>query len=172
MIHVSELGAEYFQHNEVLHELRGERTGRRFRLYDSLVVQVARVDLDARRIEFQLVPSMIRATRASRPAEREQDFYALPQEEESESDMPPWLAEALATGPASRKKSSKKHRDKKALAPAEKTHKEKRSKKSGKQKVKGVAAEKPKSGRSAKTARQPAGRAGSARKSRRGKGTR
>ncbi len=172
MIHVSELGAEYFQHNEVLHELRGERTGRRFRLYDSLVVQVARVDLDARRIEFQLVPSMIRATRASRPAEREQDFYALPQEEESESEMPPWLAEALATGPASRKKSSKKHRDKKALAPAEKTHKEKRSKKSAKQKVKGAAAEKPKAGRGAKTARQPAGRAGSARKSRRGKGTR
>jgi hypothetical protein len=86
--------------------------------------------------------------------------------------MPPWLAEALATGPASRKKSSKKHRDKKALAPAEKIHKEKHPPKSAKQKNKGGAAEKPKSGRSAKTARQPAGRAGSARKSRRGKGTR
>jgi hypothetical protein len=115
---------------------------------------------------------MIRATRASRPAEREPDFYALPQEEESESEMPPWLAEALAAHPSSRKKPSKKNRDKKALAPAEKIHKEKRSKKSAKQKVKGSPAEKPKSGRSAKTARQPAGRTGSARKSRRGKGTR
>jgi ribonuclease R len=172
MIHVSELGAEYFQHNEVLHELRGERTGRRFRLYDSLVVQVARVDLDARRIEFQLVPSMIRATRASRPAEREQDFYALPQEEESGSELPPWLAEVLATGPSSHKKSSKKHRDKKALAQTEKTHKDKRSKKSAKQKEKPAVSEKTKVGRSAKTARQPAGRAGSARKSRRGKSTR
>jgi hypothetical protein len=116
---------------------------------------------------------MIRATRASRPSEREQDFYALPQEEASESEMPPWLAEALATGPSGRKKSSKKHRDKKARAPAEKTHKETQSKKSAKQKDKGAAAsEKTKSGRSSKTARQPAGRAGSARKSRRGKASR
>jgi len=97
LVHVSELGAEYFQHNEVLHELRGERTGRRFRLYDSLVVQVARVDLDARRIEFQLVPSMIRATRASKAAERETE-YAPPEEAEG-SEMPKWLAEALAMQP-------------------------------------------------------------------------
>lgn len=57
LIHVSELGTEYFQHNEVTHELRGERTGRRFRLYDSIRVLVSRVDLDARRIEFRLVLS-------------------------------------------------------------------------------------------------------------------
>lgn len=63
LIHVSELGAEYFQHNEVVHELRGERTGRRFRLYDVVQVQVSRVDLDARRIEFRLVPSLTRAVK-------------------------------------------------------------------------------------------------------------
>lgn len=83
LIHVSELGAEYFQHNEVLHELRGERTGRRFRLYDSLVVQVARVDLDARRIEFQMVPSMIRATRVSRDSDRDTDITSLRRDDET-----------------------------------------------------------------------------------------
>jgi ribonuclease R len=66
LIHVSELGGEYFQHNDVIHELRGERTGRRFRLYDPLIVQISRVDLDARRIEFRLVPSMVRAVKRSR----------------------------------------------------------------------------------------------------------
>ena len=66
LIHVSELGGEYFQHNDVIHELRGERTGRRFRLYDPLVVQISRVDLDARRIEFRLVPSMVRAVKRSK----------------------------------------------------------------------------------------------------------
>ena len=55
LVHVSELGSEYFTYNEPLHELRGERTGMRFRLSDRMTVQVARVDLEARRIEFRLV---------------------------------------------------------------------------------------------------------------------
>ncbi len=55
LVHVSELGGEYFQFNEAAHELRGERTGRRFRLTDELAVQVSRVDLEARRIEFRMV---------------------------------------------------------------------------------------------------------------------
>ncbi|MFT0851202.1 ribonuclease R [Achromobacter sp. F4_2707] len=55
MVHVSELGSDYFQYNESAHELRGERTGMRYRLTDSVQVQVARVDLEARRIEFRLV---------------------------------------------------------------------------------------------------------------------
>jgi ribonuclease R len=55
LVHVSELGGEYFQFNESLHELRGERTGMRYRLTDKVQVQVARVDLEARRIEFRLV---------------------------------------------------------------------------------------------------------------------
>jgi ribonuclease R len=55
LVHVSELGTEYFQLNEAAHELRGERTGRRFRLTEELHVQVSRVDLEARRIEFRLV---------------------------------------------------------------------------------------------------------------------
>src|SRR5690606_9984807 len=50
-----ELGSEYFQFNDALHELRGERTGMRYRLTDTVQVQVARVDLEARRIEFRLV---------------------------------------------------------------------------------------------------------------------
>jgi ribonuclease R len=55
LVHVSELGSEYFHFNEALHELRGERTGQRYRLADRLTVQVSRVDLEARRIEFRLV---------------------------------------------------------------------------------------------------------------------
>lgn len=54
LVHVSELGVEYFQFNEQLHELRGERSGIRFRLTDRIHVQVARVDLEARRIEFRM----------------------------------------------------------------------------------------------------------------------
>jgi ribonuclease R len=62
LVHVSELGSEYFLYNEALHELRGERTGLRFRLGDRVTVQVARVDLEARRIEFRLVRGDTRKT--------------------------------------------------------------------------------------------------------------
>ncbi len=55
LVHVSELGGEYFQFNDAMHELRGERTGLRYRLTDKVQVQVSRVDLEARRIEFRLV---------------------------------------------------------------------------------------------------------------------
>jgi ribonuclease R len=73
MVHVSELGAEYFQYNEAGHELRGERTGRRFRLTDPIDVQVSRVDLEARRIEFRLV--------------QRTDFRSLSRERERESKV-------------------------------------------------------------------------------------
>jgi ribonuclease R len=57
LVHVSELGSEYFHFNEPLHELRGERTGIRYRLSDRVTVQVSRVDLEARRIDFRLLPT-------------------------------------------------------------------------------------------------------------------
>ena len=75
LVHVSELGTEYFLYNEALHELRGERTGLRYRLGDRLTVQVARVDLEARRIDFRLVKADTRksllAAGAPEPKERD-----------------------------------------------------------------------------------------------------
>ncbi len=67
LVHVSELGSEYFTYNEPLHELRGERTGMRYRLADRVTVQVSRVDLEARRIEFRLVKGMDRKSLLAPP---------------------------------------------------------------------------------------------------------
>lgn len=55
MVHVTELGADYFQYDEARHELRAERTGLRYQLTDRVTVQVSRVDLDARKIDLRLV---------------------------------------------------------------------------------------------------------------------
>ncbi|MEC4721417.1 ribonuclease R [Noviherbaspirillum sp. CPCC 100848] len=55
LVHITELGADYFQYDEVRHELRGERTGIRYQLTDRVTVQVSRVDLDARKIDLRLV---------------------------------------------------------------------------------------------------------------------
>src|SRR4051812_6206250 len=55
LVHVTELGADYFQYDDTRHELRGERTGMRYQLTDRVTVQVSRVDLDARKIDLRLV---------------------------------------------------------------------------------------------------------------------
>jgi ribonuclease R len=68
LVHVSELGSEYFTFNEALHELRGERTGQRYRLADRLTVQVSRVDLEGRRIEFRMVRPSDRKALLGAPA--------------------------------------------------------------------------------------------------------
>ncbi|MFZ1180864.1 MAG: ribonuclease R [Herbaspirillum sp.] len=66
MVHVTELGADYFQYDEARHELRGERTGIRYQLTDRVTVQVSRVDLDARKIDLRLVTEPQR--KGKRPA--------------------------------------------------------------------------------------------------------
>ncbi len=58
LVHISELGGDYFQYDEARHELRGDRTGKRYRLTDRVTVQVSRVDLDARRIDLRLVDEL------------------------------------------------------------------------------------------------------------------
>ena len=52
LIHISELGRDYFRHDAARHQLLGERTGRRYRLADPIRVKLVRVDLDQRKIDF------------------------------------------------------------------------------------------------------------------------
>ncbi|MDM4767377.1 ribonuclease R [Pelomonas sp. SE-A7] len=55
LIHITELGGEYYRFDEVRQELRGERTGIRYATGARVQVQVSRVDLDGRKIDFRLV---------------------------------------------------------------------------------------------------------------------
>ncbi|MCD0421532.1 ribonuclease R [Rubrivivax sp. JA1024] len=55
LVHITELGGEYFRHDELRQELRGERTGVRYAIGTRVQVQVSRVDLDGRRIDFRMV---------------------------------------------------------------------------------------------------------------------
>ena len=55
LVHITELGGEYFRFDEARQELRGERSGMRYALGTRLRVQVSRVDLDGRKIDFRLV---------------------------------------------------------------------------------------------------------------------
>jgi ribonuclease R len=55
LIHITELGGDYFKFDEARQELRGERTGVRYSVGDRVRVQVSRVDLDSRKIDFRIV---------------------------------------------------------------------------------------------------------------------
>ena len=57
LVHVTELGNDYFNYDKARHEMLGERTGARYRLGDRLTVKVARVDLETSKIDFTLVTS-------------------------------------------------------------------------------------------------------------------
>lgn len=70
MVHVSELGSDYFVFNEATHDLRGERTGIRYKLTDSVQVQVARVNLETRKIDFRLIEGSAYKTLTTGATER------------------------------------------------------------------------------------------------------
>jgi ribonuclease R len=55
LVHVSELGADYFHFDAAKHQMLGERTGKRYRLGDRVRVKVARVDMESTKIDFVLV---------------------------------------------------------------------------------------------------------------------
>ena len=55
LIHITELGGEYFKFDEARQELRGERTGIKYAIGTPVRVQVSKVDLDARKIDFRML---------------------------------------------------------------------------------------------------------------------
>jgi len=54
LVHVSELGADYFHFDAAKHMMLGERTGKRYRLGDRVKVKVVRVDMESTKIDFVL----------------------------------------------------------------------------------------------------------------------
>ncbi len=55
LVHITELGGEYFRYDEARAELRGERSGLHYSVGSRVRVQVSRVDLDGRKIDFRMV---------------------------------------------------------------------------------------------------------------------
>ena len=62
LIHISELGTDYFHFDPAKHQLLGERTGKRYRLADRVRVKVVRVDMESTKIDFTLESAEERKT--------------------------------------------------------------------------------------------------------------
>jgi ribonuclease R len=54
LVHISDLGSDYFHYDDAKHQLVGERSGKRFRLADRVRVQLVRVDMESSKIDFRL----------------------------------------------------------------------------------------------------------------------
>jgi ribonuclease R len=72
LVHVSSMTDDYYRFDDKAHRLKGENTGRAYRLGDRVQVQVVRVDLDRRQIDFGLVDVLERVAGKGRgrPAPR------------------------------------------------------------------------------------------------------
>ena len=66
LVHVSDLGADYFQFDNVKHQMLGERTGQRFRLGDRVRVKLVRADLESNKIDFVLAESDTRQAKKAK----------------------------------------------------------------------------------------------------------
>jgi ribonuclease R len=63
LVHIASLRQDYFLFDAASHRLYGERTGVRYRLGDSVKIKVVRVNLDDKKIDFELLESAKKATK-------------------------------------------------------------------------------------------------------------
>ncbi|CAM4047212.1 ribonuclease R [Vreelandella rituensis] len=78
LVHVTSLPSDYYHYEAEKHRLKGERTGSSYRLGDGLTVQVARVDMDDRKIDFALEndkPRPKRQPRKSHAADKKEGAH-------------------------------------------------------------------------------------------------
>ena len=72
LVHVTSLPGDYYNFDPARQRLTGERTGRSFQLGGKVRVQVARVDLDDRKIDLEMIeakpPKKAKATKPTKPA--------------------------------------------------------------------------------------------------------
>ncbi|MBN2864623.1 MAG: ribonuclease R [Thiotrichales bacterium] len=55
LVHITELGDDYFHYDNARHCLKGERTGKVYRLGDRIRVQIAQVNLDERKVDLRFI---------------------------------------------------------------------------------------------------------------------
>ncbi|MBS0346322.1 MAG: ribonuclease R [Proteobacteria bacterium] len=91
LVHISDLGSDYFHFDEAHHALVGERTGERYRLSDRVRIQLVRVNMEASKIDFRLIQGPQRPTERVGKTERERAAVtaAVPAAETSPASAKP-----------------------------------------------------------------------------------
>ncbi len=103
LVHITELGGEYYRFDEVRQELRGERTGVRYTVGARVRVQVIRVDLDGRKIDFRMVREAGEERPAARAAASKQSRLTQVEEADREVKARSRSAKASKPGPSAKR---------------------------------------------------------------------
>ncbi|PRY63559.1 RNAse R [Vreelandella songnenensis] len=89
LVHVTSLPSDYYHYEAEKHRLKGERTGTTYRLGDGLTVQVARVDMDDRKIDFSLTDDKPRPRRQPRKRRGGESSNDTPKADAAKGDSAP-----------------------------------------------------------------------------------
>lgn len=127
LVHVSTLGDDYYQFDAVKQRLIGERTRRVFRLGDTVWVRVVQVNLDERKIDFELASAPFATqshplellTPAKAPRRRSKTADGKVQEEQmqlSQAAKPKKASKMAKSKSGANKAAAKKASAKKAVA--------------------------------------------------------
>jgi ribonuclease R len=66
LVHISTLTEDYYYYEEATHSLLGRRTGRHYQLGNKIRVEVVRVDVQRRQLDFRVIPEKITRGKATR----------------------------------------------------------------------------------------------------------
>ncbi|BBP03456.1 ribonuclease R [Sulfuriferula plumbiphila] len=99
LVHISELGSDYFHFDKARHQILGERTGTRYRMGDRVQVKIVRVSLDTARIDFTLAG----ASRPTQTAVQDQSHGGSKQPKKSAAGKPSHTQSAAATSEPAKK---------------------------------------------------------------------
>jgi ribonuclease R len=99
LVHIASLRQDYFLFDAASHRLYGERTGVRYRLGDSVKIKVIRVNLDDKKIDFELLES---AKKATKPAAK-----AKPRSKKADEPKAKSKAKTKSKKPAAKAKAKK-----------------------------------------------------------------
>jgi ribonuclease R len=70
LLHITALPHDFYHFDPIGHRLKGKRDGRQYRLGDQVTVLVARVDLDERKIDFELAKSVSAKQKPVKPSKK------------------------------------------------------------------------------------------------------
>ncbi|WP_297423773.1 ribonuclease R [uncultured Acinetobacter sp.] len=147
MIHVSQLGDDYFVYDQMSQSLIGQNHGQSFSLGDEVKIKVAGVNLEERKIDFELLQQLTHAgrpvrsraprssapraaTRTPRPMMTEQTFSERPNVSDAGDDGEQPIKKKKAKKPSSySKKPVKKHAGKSEAKAKDKLKKKAKTKK-------------------------------------------
>ncbi len=108
LVHITELGEDYFHYDASRHCLKGERTGKTYQLGDKLRVQVAQVNLDERKVDLRFIGSDDKkSTNPKVVAETNKDSDSKDKSENSAEEKPVKKKRNYRKKPSSKKPAKK-----------------------------------------------------------------